>query len=60
MDATDVARELLRLWNKSEETYMRSLITFSIVVLLKIEQQLSRGLAKHAVPQRHRTRTLRQ
>jgi hypothetical protein len=39
---------------------MRSLIILSIVVLLKIEQELSRGLAKRAVPRRHGTGALRQ
>ena len=37
---------------KSEETFMRSLIILSIVVLLKIEQELSRALVKRAVPRR--------
>lgn len=40
---------------KAEEAFMRSLITLSIVVLLKIEQQLSRRLVKRALPRRHRT-----
>jgi hypothetical protein len=37
---------------------MRSLIILSIVVLLKVEQELSRSLAKRAVPRR-RTAALR-
>ena len=39
---------------------MRTLIILSIVVLLKIEQELTRRLAKRAVPRRHRTGALRQ
>ena len=38
---------------------MRSLIILSIVVLLKVEQELSRSLAKRAVPRRHKTAALR-
>ena len=38
---------------------MRSLIILSIVVLLKIEQELTRSLAKRAVPRRHRKGVLR-
>jgi hypothetical protein len=45
---------------KSEETFMRSLIILSIVVLLKIEQELTRSRAKRAVPRRSRTSALRQ
>jgi hypothetical protein len=33
---------------------MRSLIILSIVVLLKVEQELNRNLAKRAVPRRRR------
>jgi hypothetical protein len=42
--------------SKSEETSMRSLIILSIVVLLKIEQELSRSLARRAVPRRRSAR----
>jgi hypothetical protein len=44
---------------KSEETFMRSLIILSIVVLLKIEQELTRRPAKPAAPRRNRTSVLR-
>jgi hypothetical protein len=37
-------------------SFMRTLIILSIVVLLKIEQQLARGLVKRAVPRRHSNR----
>ena len=46
--------------SKSEDTFMRTLIILSIVVLLKIEQELTRRLSKRAVPRRHRTGALRQ
>jgi hypothetical protein len=45
--------------SKSEDTFMRTLIILSIVVLLKIEQELTRRLSKRAVPRRHRTGALR-
>ena len=38
---------------------MRSLIILSIVVLLKVEQELNRGLAKRAVSRRRRAAALR-
>jgi len=38
---------------------MRSLIILSIVVLLKVEQELSRNLAKRAVTRRRRMAVLR-
>jgi len=40
--------------SQPEETFMRSLIILSIVVLLKIEQELTRRPAKRTVPRRHR------
>jgi hypothetical protein len=46
--------------SKSEETLMRSLIILSIVVLLKIEQELTRSRGKRAVPRRHRPGALRE
>jgi hypothetical protein len=44
---------------KSEDTFMRTLIILSVVVPLKIEQELTRRLVKRAVPRRHRTGSLR-
>ena len=44
---------------KSEVTFMRSLIILSIVVLLKVEQELTRSREKRAVPRRHRTAAVR-
>jgi hypothetical protein len=41
---------------KSEEAFMRSLIILSIVVLLKIEQELTRSLAARTVSRRRRAR----
>jgi hypothetical protein len=41
-------------------SFMRTLIILSIVVLLKIEQQLARGLVQRALPRRHRRAALRQ
>jgi hypothetical protein len=38
---------------------MRTLIILSIVVLLKIEQELTRRLSKRAVPRRHGAGALR-
>jgi hypothetical protein len=52
-------RALAPQWRKSEERFMRSLIILSIVVLLKIEQELTRRPAKPAVPRRNRTSVLR-
>jgi hypothetical protein len=46
--------------SKSEDTFMRTLIILSIVVLLKIEQELTRRLVQRAVPRRRRTDALRQ
>jgi hypothetical protein len=46
--------------SQSEDTFMRSLIILSIVVLLKIEQELTRRPAKRAVPRRHKAGVLRQ
>jgi len=40
--------------SQSEETFMRSLIILSIVVLLKIEQELTRRLVQRTVPRRRR------
>jgi hypothetical protein len=45
--------------SKSEDTFMRTLIILSVVVLLKIEQELTRRLVKRTVPRRHRTGSLR-
>jgi hypothetical protein len=42
--------------SQAEETHMRSLIILSIVILLKIEQELSRSLARRAVPRRRSAR----
>jgi hypothetical protein len=40
--------------SQSEKACMRSLIILSIVVLLKVEQELNRSLAKRAASRRHR------
>jgi hypothetical protein len=45
--------------SKSEDTFMRTLIILSIVLLLKIEQELTRRLLRRAVPRRQRTGALR-
>jgi hypothetical protein len=45
--------------SKPEERFMRSLIILAIVVLLKIEQELTSRLAKRAVVRRHRAGALR-
>jgi hypothetical protein len=45
--------------SKSEDTFMRTLIILSIVVLLKIEQELTRRLLRRAVARRQRTGALR-
>jgi hypothetical protein len=41
-------------------SFMRTLIILSIVVLLKIEQQMARSLVKRSVPRRRRPGALRQ